>query len=96
MLYPRGICLFPLLPPIPSFHKVSLFTGSSFKIASRRQSGGGGGGGVGEEEESSLALLAFAQLINQSINQSINQLYLNTVNGSASWFSDMPCDNYNL
>ena len=23
-----------------------------------------------------------------SINQSINQLYLNTVNGSASWFSD--------
>ena len=27
---------------------------------------------------------------------SINQLYLNTVNGSASWFSDMPCDNYNL
>ena len=28
--------------------------------------------------------------------QSINQLYLNTVNGSASWFSDMPCDNYNL
>ena len=32
----------------------------------------------------------------QSINQSINQLYLNTVNGSASWFSDMPCDNYKL
>ena len=31
-----------------------------------------------------------------SINQSINQLYLNTVNCSASWFSDMPCDNYNL
>ena len=31
-----------------------------------------------------------------SINQSINQLYLNTVNGSVSWFSDMPCDNYNL
>ena len=30
------------------------------------------------------------------INQSISQLYLNTVNGSASWFSDMPCDNYNL
>ena len=29
-------------------------------------------------------------------SQSINQLYLNTVNGSASWFSDMPCDNYNL
>ena len=26
-------------------------------------------------------------LVNQSINQSINQLYLNTVNGSASWFS---------
>ena len=25
-----------------------------------------------------------------------SQLYLNTVNGSASWFSDMPCDNYNL
>ena len=32
---------------------------------------------------------------NQSI-KSINQLYLNTVNGSASWFLDMPCDNYNL
>ena len=31
-----------------------------------------------------------------SINQSINQLYLNTVNGSTNWFSDMPCDNYNL
>ena len=45
MLYPRGICLFPPLPPIPSFHKASLFTGSSFKIASRRLSGGGGGGG---------------------------------------------------
>ena len=30
------------------------------------------------------------------ITQSINQLYLNTVNGSASWSSDMPCDNYNL
>ena len=57
MLYPRGICLFPPLPPIPSFHKASLFTGSSFKIASRRLSGGGG---VGEEEERSLALLAFA------------------------------------
>ena len=28
--------------------------------------------------------------------KSINQLYLNTVNGSASWFSDMPCGNYNL
>ena len=27
---------------------------------------------------------------------SINQLYLNTVNGSASWFSDMPCNNCNL
>ena len=32
----------------------------------------------------------------QSINQSINQLHLNTVNGSARWFSDMPCDNYKL
>ena len=31
-----------------------------------------------------------------NVNQSINQLYLNTVNGSASWFSDMPCDNYSL
>ena len=29
-------------------------------------------------------------------SQSINQLYLNTVNGSASWFPDMPCENYNL
>ena len=35
-------------------------------------------------------------VFNKSINQSINQLYLNTVNFSASWFSDMPCDNYNL
>ena len=25
-----------------------------------------------------------------------NQIYLNTVNGSASWFSDMPCKNYEL
>ena len=58
MLYPRGICLFPPLPPIPSFHKASPYTGSSFKIASRRQWGGEGGGGGGEEEESSLALLA--------------------------------------
>ena len=33
--------------------------------------------------------------INQS-NQSINQLYLNTINGSASSFSDMPCDNYKV
>ena len=81
MLYPRGICLFPLLPPIPSFHKVSLFTGSSFKIASRRQSGGRGGG-VGEEEESSLALLAFAQSINQSINQS-------TLSKHGKWLSKL-------
>ena len=36
------------------------------------------------------------QSINQSTNQSINQLHLNTVNGSARWFSDMPCDNYKL
>ena len=48
MLYPRGICLFPPLPPIPSFHKASLYTGSSFKIASRRQGGGGSGGRRGE------------------------------------------------
>ena len=34
--------------------------------------------------------------LKQSINQSINQLFLNTVNGSPSWFSDMPCNNYNL
>ena len=48
MLYPRGLYLFPPLPPIPSFH-----------VANRRQSGGGGGrGAVGEEEERSLALLA--------------------------------------
>ena len=71
MLYPWGICLFPLLSPIPSFHKaslfLSLFTGSLFKIASRRQcvcvcvcveGGGGGVGGVGEEEERFLVLLA--------------------------------------
>ena len=31
-----------------------------------------------------------------SLFQSINQLHLNTVNGSASWFLDMPCDNYKL
>ena len=66
MLHPRGICLFPPLPPIPSFHKASLFTGSTFKIASRRQlgwggGGGGGAGGVEEEEEKSFALLAFAR-----------------------------------
>ena len=29
-------------------------------------------------------------------NQSIAQLYLNTVNGSESWFSDMAFNNYNL
>ena len=45
MLYPKGICLFPPLPPIPSFHEASLFTGPP------------GGGGEGEEERS-LALLA--------------------------------------
>ena len=45
MLYPRGICLFPPLPPIPSFHKASLLTG--------RQCVWGG-----EEEERTLALLA--------------------------------------
>ena len=44
MLYPRGICLFPPLPPISSFHKASLYIGSSFKIASRRQWGEGGMG----------------------------------------------------
>ena len=43
--------------------------------------------------------VAIAYMYNlRQVNQikSINQLYLNTVNGSASWFSDMPCDNYNL
>ena len=59
MSYPRGISLFPSLSPIPSFHKAIPYTGSSFKIASRRQwGGGGGGGGVEEEEERSLCLLA--------------------------------------
>ena len=53
MSYPRGICLFPSLSPIPSFHKAIPYTGSSFKIASRRQ-----WGGVEEEEERSLCLLA--------------------------------------
>ena len=33
--------------PIPSFTKLARFTGSSFKIASRRQWSGGGGGGSG-------------------------------------------------
>ena len=28
-----------------------------------------------------------------SLRATVNQLYLNTVNGSASWFSDMLCDN---
>ena len=32
----------------------------------------------------------------QAISQSVNQRYLNMVNGSATWFSDMPCDNYKL
>ena len=56
MLYPRGICLFPPLPPISSFHKASLYIGSSFKIASRRQwgegewGGGNGEGGMGRGE----------------------------------------------
>ena len=59
MLYPRGIWLFPPLPHIPSFDKANLFTGSSFKMASRQpRVMGGGGEGVGEEEEKSLALLA--------------------------------------
>ena len=43
-----------------------------------------------------LALLVWVSILTQSINQSINQLYLNTVNGSASWFSDMPCKNYKV
>ena len=30
------------------------------------------------------------------LDQTEGQLYLNMVNGSASWFSDMPCDNYKL
>ena len=40
--------------------------------------------------------LSLRSMCEQSINQSINQLYLNTVNGSASWFSDMPCKNYKV
>ena len=59
MLYPRGICLFPPLPPIPSFHKVNLFTGAE---GSR---GGGSGGRRGEFPRS-----ARFRSINQSINQS--------------------------
>ena len=34
--------------------------------------------------------------VDQLRSMTINQLYLNTVNGSASWFSDMLCHNYNL
>ena len=30
------------------------------------------------------------------LDQTEGQLYLNMVNGSASWFPDMPCDNYKL
>ena len=36
------------------------------------------------------------QVCTRAVDQSINHLYLNAVNGPASWFSDMPCDNYNL
>ena len=53
---------------------------------------GGGGGAVGKDEGEVLK----GRYGHAQANQSINQLYLNTVNGSASWFSDMPCDNYNL
>ena len=53
------------------------------KLVQIRGGGGGGEGGGGGRR-------------GLSINQSINQLYLNTVNGSTSWFSDMPCDNYNF
>ena len=49
--------------------------------------GGGRGGGRVEEE---------VEKVGRTSRKSINQLYLNRVNGSASWFSDMPCDNYNL
>ena len=58
--------------------------------------GGGGGNKEGLGGGGELSNFLAHGLINQSINQTINQLYLNTVNGSASWFSDMPCDNYNL
>ena len=81
MLYPRGICLFPLLPPIPSFHKVSLFTGSSFKIASRRQSGGEGGGGSGGRRGEFPRSARF-----RSINQSINQ---STLSKHGKWLSKL-------
>ena len=33
---------------------------------------------------------------NYTIMETINQLYFITINGSASWFSDTPCDNYKL
>ena len=62
MLYPRGIRLFPPLPPILSFHKLAY--SQALHLKSRADSQGWGGGGVGggevvgEEEERSLALLA--------------------------------------
>ena len=43
-------------------------------------------------------VLEYAKILTvlHSINQPINQLNLKTVNGFASWFSDMPCNNYKL
>ena len=62
MSYPRGICLFPPLSPIPSVHKAIPYTGSSFNGGG---GGGGGRGGVEEEEERSLARRFFAPLPDQ-------------------------------
>ena len=60
----------------------------SLKVVSNQTSGLVVGGGRGVDQALVLSCT--------NPCQSINQLYLNTVNGSASWFSDMPCDNYNL
>ena len=70
MLYPRGICLFPPLPPSPPFTKLAYTWALHSKSRADGSGGreewgggngegewGGGNGGVGEEEERSLSLL---------------------------------------
>ena len=60
MLYPRGICLFPPLPPSPPFTKLAHTQALHLKSRAdgSEEGRGGGGGGGGGEEERSLALLA--------------------------------------
>ena len=62
----------------------------------------GGGRGGGQRGEGGLVVWLVHKKATCAVLQklltggSINQLYLNTVNGSAIWFSDRPCDNYKL